>query len=187
MAGASGVDWTGILFVVILALTGVTRKTERMFARTAGLFCTPQRPVGVCRIQISRCFVVSLCALLTAPLSVSPSSVQSLSLGPGWCWAVTCSGQAQPSLRQEAGRARLTTLTVRLSQRVMTGLAAPGPLLPGIRRRITHHSALTGTRDRAACVKYFLSTDFSQTIFRDFSTRLFSHIISNSSDIKKKI
>ena len=100
MAGASGVDWTGILFVGILALRGVTRKTERTFARTAGLFSTPQRPVGVCIIQISRCFVVSLCALLTAPLSVSPSSVQSLSLGPGWCWAVTCSGQGRVSDRR---------------------------------------------------------------------------------------
>ena len=49
---------TGILFVVILALMGVTRKTERTFARTAGLFSSPQRPVGVIRIQISRCFVV---------------------------------------------------------------------------------------------------------------------------------
>ena len=77
---------------------------------------------------------------------------------------------AGPSLVQaraesQTGGPGLTTLTVRLSQRVMTGLAAPGPLLPGHKRRITHHSTLTGTRDRAACVKYFLLTDFFLGLF----------------------
>ena len=103
-------DWTGILFVVILALLGVTRKTERMFARTAGLFSTPQRPGGVCRIQISRCFVVSLTALLTALLSVSSSSVQSLSLGPALAGAGRHLFRPGPSL--DTGRAGPSQLSL---------------------------------------------------------------------------
>ena len=40
-----------------------------MFARTAGLYSTPRRPVGVSGIQISRCFVVSSLTDCTAHCS----------------------------------------------------------------------------------------------------------------------
>ena len=163
-------DWTGILFVVILALLGVTRKTERMFARTAGLYSTPRRPVGVCGIQISRCFVVSShsvhCSLLCCLSHPAQSSLCRL-VWLGWCWLALAGPVSLVQARLVPGGPGPHNSHCAAFSACDPGCCGTRPPLAGRHsRRITQHSTLTGTRDRGP--GQIVSVFFIRNIFATF-------------------